>query len=415
MALFSPHTKRSNGPQRRPSFNTKADRSQSDAQTTPDARMSAHREAESSEQEASTDGRSLRRRPSGSVKVAHVPGAPKEQKVKEQKASPLEEIKKRAHLGRSSQSDKASQENPQNTSGAPLSMQPARPEENSAAASTANRESQPSSSRGFQLPGVAPSRLKRRPSVNAKMQEEKRRQEEAQQNPQDRFRAQSPKSDGLSVRMEEKFFGSHESAEVPADNAVKDALKSGAARVQDTVRSFTSSVSPDKAREGAQGALRGVAVVAAVVFQWIVAFLKRRGKMLAICGGIFLIVFFSAYFPAKDYYVAYRANQRAQNELQANIDHNNALKGEISHLQTQEGVEDFARQNLGMVKANENSLRLTGASAQSEPEANEYQTNKRIEKDSGTAPVSWKTKFLDFFFGVGDTSKSPNHRDSSME
>lgn len=442
MALFSSHNKRSSGPQRRPSFNKRAQQQPQNREASGvsqqntsseeqipsvfesdhDSRVTREQSQSSQQRDDATDhvipeGRMPKRRASGAVKVAHVPGAPKERKISSpfkgmgQKASnPAHTLHNQAEKsGAQNEVDQAYRERGSQASGtqhAPSqTAQSSRPQSKEAHNSAAH------SVLPLPFQKNASAKLQRRPSVNAQLKEEKQKQAEGEQNPQDKYRAQSPKSDGLSVRMEEKFFGSKDSAEIPADNAVKDALKSSAARMQETMRSFTNSVSPEKAREGAEGAVRGVAVVAAIVFQWIVTFLKRRGKVLAICIGIFLVIFLSAYFPAKDYYVAYRANQRAQNELQANIDHNNALKGEISNLQTQEGVEDFARQNLGMVKPEENSLRLVGATGQSTPDANEYQTNKRIEKDSGTAPVSWKTKFLDFFFGVGDTSKSPNHHD----
>lgn len=145
-------------------------------------------------------------------------------------------------------------------------------------------------------------------------------------------------------------------------------------------------------RKARGGFLRGVAshykVIVAVVLLLVFAFL-------------------SIYFPARDYYVAKRQNERLQHEYQLNLAHNEKIKKEVENLKTREGIEDHARKDLGMVMPGENSVNVVGVTEQ--PDAEEESVARRIERGSGTAEVTWVTKFLDFFFGVGDTSKSPKY------
>lgn len=118
-----------------------------------------------------------------------------------------------------------------------------------------------------------------------------------------------------------------------------------------------------------------------------------------------VFAFLSIYFPARDYYVAKRTNERLQSELELNVAHNEHLKAEVENLKTREGIEDHARKDLGMVMPGEKSINVVGITEQEEPDGTDFV--RRIEKNSGTAESTWLTKFLDFFFGVGDTSKSP--------
>ncbi|MDO5044649.1 MAG: septum formation initiator family protein [Coriobacteriia bacterium] len=114
--------------------------------------------------------------------------------------------------------------------------------------------------------------------------------------------------------------------------------------------------------------------------------------------------FTALYFPAKDYYVAYRENQRLQDEYLENIQRNKDLEAKVKDLQTLEGIEDKAREDLNMVLPGENSVNVVGLPEETKT-AQPAAVTARVPEGSGTAPESWQTRFLDFFFGVGDTSK----------
>lgn len=135
----------------------------------------------------------------------------------------------------------------------------------------------------------------------------------------------------------------------------------------------------------------------------ILRFFADNIVLIAVSTGLFVMAFVAIYFPAKDYYVAYRHNERLQYEYVENMQRNKRIEERVKTLQTPEGIEDHAREELNMVKPGENSVNIVGA-----PEATQTSQTAdvvdRIPQGSGTAPSNWKTRFLDFFFGVGDTS-----------
>ena len=105
--------------------------------------------------------------------------------------------------------------------------------------------------------------------------------------------------------------------------------------------------------------------------------------------GVFL------YPAAKDYYVSVRENDRLNAEYQAVLDRNDILRDEIETLQTDEGIEDLAREAFGWVKKGETSVAVVGME---EKTISAYVPN--IPQGSVEAPRSWLTDLLDSFFGI---------------
>ncbi len=124
---------------------------------------------------------------------------------------------------------------------------------------------------------------------------------------------------------------------------------------------------------------------------------------VAVCLVVAMVL---VYQPMKQYYVAMRTQQQVQAQYDAQQAHSDALQGEVDRLQTDEGVEDRAREQYGMVKNGENAVRVEGDGADQE-DATQQSTNANtsasIEQRSHvSAPDTWYSGFLDPFFGYED-------------
>ncbi|MBP5313757.1 MAG: septum formation initiator family protein [Eggerthellaceae bacterium] len=117
--------------------------------------------------------------------------------------------------------------------------------------------------------------------------------------------------------------------------------------------------------------------------------LSVSAVLLVAMVGVFL------YPAAKDYYVSVRENDRLNAEYQAVLDRNDILRDEIETLQTDEGIEDLAREAFGWVKKGETSVAVVGMD---ENTISAYVPN--IPQGSVEAPRSWLTDLLDSFFGI---------------
>jgi len=90
-------------------------------------------------------------------------------------------------------------------------------------------------------------------------------------------------------------------------------------------------------------------------------------------------------------YAQSRQNALLENELQGLQKRNRDLAKQVERLKTPEGVEDAARESLGMVRPGEHQYVVTGASSSSEAKA----------KSAAKSPTaaSWWTSLLDTIFG----------------
>lgn len=123
------------------------------------------------------------------------------------------------------------------------------------------------------------------------------------------------------------------------------------------------------------------------------------GKQALILIAVALFCVIALYNPCRTYYQEYRAHQRLESKYAQLNAYRNELETEVKNLQTPEGIEDAAREELGMVREGEHSARVNGISAEDEL--------KMARSIKGTAPVSWWTTILDAIFRLGDTSVDP--------
>ena len=66
------------------------------------------------------------------------------------------------------------------------------------------------------------------------------------------------------------------------------------------------------------------------------------------------------YFPLQDLYVAYRSQSILEEQIAIRTAYNEALEEEVEALLSEEGIQDLARKELGMVMEGETALNVTG-------------------------------------------------------
>ena len=103
------------------------------------------------------------------------------------------------------------------------------------------------------------------------------------------------------------------------------------------------------------------------------------------------------YFPAQDLYLALRENERLTNELDANLARNEQMQTRVDNLQTQEGIEDEARERFGLVEPGENLVKVVGVD---DSTRSSFATPAEIPRGSGQNTHTWGTDLLDRIFGV---------------
>lgn len=135
---------------------------------------------------------------------------------------------------------------------------------------------------------------------------------------------------------------------------------------------------------------------------------KRRKKSNRNVGFILALVFVGvalmlgfalwSYYPvAKQQYITTREKERLEIELAMVKERNDHLQGEIDRLQTPEGIEDYARNDLGWVKKGEDSVIVEGLKNNEDPSTG---VGWRVSTNDIELPETAWTRFLDMIFGI---------------
>lgn len=77
-------------------------------------------------------------------------------------------------------------------------------------------------------------------------------------------------------------------------------------------------------------------------------------------GLVTLAVLIGVYFPVRDLYTAYRTGDILERQLEVRNAYNEQLEGEVDRLLSTEGIEDVAREELGLVMPGERSVTVIG-------------------------------------------------------
>ena len=83
-------------------------------------------------------------------------------------------------------------------------------------------------------------------------------------------------------------------------------------------------------------------------------------KRIMLYLAVLALVLVGLYFPARDYYTAFRTKDILQQQLAIRDEYKDTLGKDVDSLLSQEGVEDAARRDLDMVKPGEKALNVTG-------------------------------------------------------
>ena len=68
----------------------------------------------------------------------------------------------------------------------------------------------------------------------------------------------------------------------------------------------------------------------------------------------------SLYFPLRDLYIAHRTGEILRQQYDIRQQYNESLQEDVDQLLSTEGIEDIARENLGLVKPGEIAIDVTG-------------------------------------------------------
>ncbi|MBR2789379.1 MAG: septum formation initiator family protein, partial [Eggerthellaceae bacterium] len=101
------------------------------------------------------------------------------------------------------------------------------------------------------------------------------------------------------------------------------------------------------------------------------------------------------YPTARTYYQAAREHDRLQAELTAVIQRNAKMAQKIDVLQTDEGIIQEAREQLGWVERGEYAVIVYGTGKEPEPDVDADIVSGTIKP-----PVTWYSPVLDIIFGV---------------
>lgn len=114
---------------------------------------------------------------------------------------------------------------------------------------------------------------------------------------------------------------------------------------------------------------------------------------------VVLAVFAWTYYPVvRVQYRETREQARLTAELEALQARNDRLRDQVERLKTPEGVEDYARSQLGLVKKGEHRIVVV---TEGNAAATEDKSAPRIDSDETTVgPIGPWTAFLDLVFGV---------------
>lgn len=119
--------------------------------------------------------------------------------------------------------------------------------------------------------------------------------------------------------------------------------------------------------------------------------------LVLIIGAVLLGLAGWSYYPvARQQYISQRERDRLAAELAAVETRNANIQAEIDRLETPEGVEDYARSQLGWTKPGENAVVVTGI----EGDSSSVGIEPRVDPQSVELTETPTSRFLDVIFGV---------------
>ena len=108
------------------------------------------------------------------------------------------------------------------------------------------------------------------------------------------------------------------------------------------------------------------------------------------------------YGPCASYYTEVRSVQQLEAEYQALQDYNQDMQSQIDYLNTEEGMEEYIRSELGWIRADEHMMQVEGLDA-TQPSTTDSSSASgaltTVPSESIKAPTTWYSGVLDVLFG----------------
>lgn len=143
---------------------------------------------------------------------------------------------------------------------------------------------------------------------------------------------------------------------------------------------------------------RAKSVSLSSLFSWMSSAIASR---FVIAGCCVFFTFVMLYQPLADYYDESRQLQQLEAEYSALEEQNASLKSEIDYLNTDAGLEDYARYKLGYIRADEQTATVENIEPSSKVNDTSGSISYSIPAGSVPAPDTWYSGVLDFIFGYG--------------
>lgn len=110
---------------------------------------------------------------------------------------------------------------------------------------------------------------------------------------------------------------------------------------------------------------------------------------------------FMLYPSCQNFYTETRQLQQLQAEYQALSDYNTQMQSQIDYLNTDEGLEEYARSELGWIRQDERMATVEGVESSVDGSTQANTTYSPLNEDI-PAPATWYSGVLDVLFGYGN-------------
>ena len=264
----------------------------------------------------------------------------------------------------------------------------------SSARAQARRAYQPQASSGYRNDAAPGARSRRIDDASAEGEEHAAARRSAQRKQNESFsheirkRFRAAKAD----REFDRTIGARERARARAEQQEQGSR----AAVYDMRMGSTQRKSVRSMAEGENGK-RGFSLPFAVPFTGSISAWATRG-IVSLIAVVFAVTML--YFPCQNYYNETRQLQQLQAEYDALQEYNTQMQNQVDYLNTDEGIEDYARSELGWIRPGEHVVSVEGVT----PSTGTSRSNDRvyaIPAGSVAAPDTWYSGFLDVIFGYG--------------
>lgn len=152
------------------------------------------------------------------------------------------------------------------------------------------------------------------------------------------------------------------------------------------------------ARMQDEGAKRGFSFPFAIPFGGSLSAAATRGIVVA---AVAVFTVFMLYPSFQNYYIETRQLQQLQAEYAALTDYNSQMQSQIDYLNTDAGLEDYARSELGWVRENEHVVTVEGVQSSTNATSQSNTKNVGVLSEKVPTPDTWYSGALDVLFGYG--------------